>query len=144
MRSRLIVKSLMLLLLLAIIPTMVTFAVPEKCTVAEANAVRSHHNRHLHYNSADYYAGSREVSGQLDAIVAVFSGNHLDWCWIYDEDDANTVANTLDQWNGRMFISISVDGPDSDLSKFTGGGWLSSYGVGGWSASRRCAGNRPQ
>lgn len=119
------------LLVLVALPSPVYAAVPEKCNRTQADALKANYTGVASVEGTNMYSGYRLVDGHYDALVAAFSGGLYKWCIILDRDkDANTQAVNIEQWYGRVYVTVTVDAPDSDLVDYTQGGWLPTYGWG--------------
>lgn len=117
---------------LASIPPQLTLAQDNKCSRDDARFVRDNANDTAELLGITFYAGTLEANNQTDAVVTAYIDNALRWCRYYDTSrKTNTAALELDEWNGRMFVTMSVDnGASGELNAYTANGWISSYGLG--------------
>ncbi len=131
MRSIYIIVGVITFFLASMTPQL-TLAQDKKCSRDDARSVRDNPNDTADLLGITFYAGTLEKDNQTDAVVAAYIDNALRWCWYYDTSkNTNTEALELDEWYGRIFVTISVDNGKSDeLNAFTANGWISSYGLG--------------
>ena len=116
----------------ALVTPQVTWTQEEKCNKEDAKLVRDKPNSTVGYQGMTLYAGAIENRRQTDAIVAAFIEKQFRWCRYYDmSQNTNSEAHQLDEWDGRVFVTITADNKTSEyLNEFTQNGWIPSYGLG--------------
>ena len=102
------------------------------CSRNDANLIRERPNDTVEFLGITLYSGAIKTNGQTDAVVTAYIGKSLRWCRYYDTSlSTNTEALQLDEWGGRVFVTITADnGASQELNDFTINGWISSYGLG--------------
>lgn len=109
-----------------------TVAQDKTCSKEDAKSIREHPNDTVGYLGITLYSGTIKQDGQYDAVVTAYIGKALRWCRYYDSSvDTNSEAHQLDEWGGRVFVTITADNGSSEtLNSFTATGWMPSYGLG--------------
>jgi hypothetical protein len=109
-----------------------TMAQDKKCSGSDARLIRDYPNDTVEILGRTIYAGTLTTDNQTDAVIASYIGTGLQWCWYYDTSrKTNSEALELDEWGGRIFVTIAVNNGNSDeLNAFAVGGWIPSYGLG--------------
>lgn len=112
--------------------TQQTLAQDKKCTRDDAKLIRESPYDTAELLGITLYSGTFKTDGQTDAVVAAYLGNVLRWCRYYETTiGTNSEAHGLDEWGGRIFLTIAVDnGNSEELNSYTVGGWIPSYGLG--------------
>jgi len=89
------------------------------------------------FGGSKYYIGFRQVTSiNQNPVLLKFTNGTLDWCREdYDTNTADVRGYGL-FWSGtNLYAAFSIDGiqgnPANGITRFTGNGWLSSYGPGG-------------
>jgi len=102
------------------------------CRESEARMIRDNPNDTLEFQGIRLYSGSIEGTNHYDALVVAYQdGAGFRWCRRYESDlSTSTHAQQLDEWNGRFFVTLTVDEATSALEEVASGGWISSYGLG--------------
>jgi|GEM_PF-1739407 len=101
------------------------------CSRAEADYIRNNAYDSLEFLGLRLYSGSIEGRNHYDALVVAYGHAGLHWCRRYEVDTtASSYALDLNEWGGRVFVTLSVNEATGVLESYAANGWLPSYGLG--------------
>ena len=109
-----------------------TFAQDQDCSRNAAKIIKEHPTDTVEILGNTLYSGAIKKDSQFDAVVAAYINDSFRWCRYYDtEFSTNSEAHHLNEWGGRIFVTITVDnGNSNELNSYTANGWMPSYGLG--------------
>ena len=101
------------------------------CSRSDAQYIRDNAYDSLEFLGIRLYSGSIEGKNHYDALVAAYDSAGLKWCRRYEVDtSASSYALDLNEWGGRIFVTLSVNEATGVLEAYAANGWLPSYGLG--------------
>lgn len=108
-----------------------TVLAKKDCTNAEAKTIQDHANDSVEYLGTFFYSGAFKRGGQLDAAVVGFKRGSFVTCKIFETSlSINTEAEGLNEWGGRVFVTITTNRGSGLLDSYASNGWIPSYGNG--------------
>lgn len=129
MRYSHIVLGVLVTLLLGLSPQFVQ--AKEGCTLSEVRHIIDQPNDVLDFLGTTLYAGAIKTQNQYDAVVVGFKRGEFVTCKVYERNvNVSTDATSLNEWGGRVFLTLTTNRGSRELDAYAAGGWIPTYGRG--------------
>ena len=118
-----IMLSVLVCLLLGLTPQVVL--AKKDCSLSEVRHVVEHPNDVQEFLGTKLYTGAIERQNHYDAVVVGYKRGEFNVCKVYETDpNVSTIATQLNEWGGRVFVTLVTNGNVPELNPYTVNGWI--------------------